>query len=113
MQSTSAGKQQFAVRLPLTSDDAKLSPAAVQAPFTNDAGEKLYVLPGQTLKVGQALEISANYIVRLPQSPKPKTAYDYILPVAIGLLAVAVVALLVLFLRSRPETDDEEDPDDE
>lgn len=102
VQTSAADKQDFSVKMPLVSDDVRITPAPLGKPLVNREGEKLYTLPAQKLKAGEKFVVSADYVPQLPQTTAPKTAWDYAIPVTLGLLGVAVVALLVVMLRSRP-----------
>ena len=72
VQTTPAPLEQFAVKLPLTSDDPNIGPKPIGVPSVNGAGEKLYLLPDQKLKVGETLTITVDYVPRLPQTAEPK-----------------------------------------
>jgi hypothetical protein len=105
VQSAPAPSQGFAVKMVATTGDVKAEPAAEAAPQVNATGEKLYSLPSTTLAVGQTQRISVTFVrgVAGTAAAQPVSGGDgsTVLSVLFGLLAAAVVALVIVAARSK------------
>lgn len=113
VQTVPAAAEQFAVKVPAASDDVRVKPEPAGEPFTNGTGDKLYQLRPVTLDVGGKYELSADYRAGYPEVETPKSPFDYVLPVTLGLLGVAVVGLVVVAYRSRSGASAGEDEDED
>jgi hypothetical protein len=105
VQSAPAPSQGFAVMIVATTGDVKTEPAFEGAPQVNATGEKLYSLPSTTLAVGQTHRISVSFVrgtaVSTPVQPVSGGDGSPVLTVLFGLLAAAVVALVIAAARSK------------
>ncbi len=102
-QSVPSAGVSFAVRVPAGVEAVRISPKAPGDPQTNSSGEKLYTLTDQVLKPGDTSRVEVRYrrlgIEGTSGSPG-------LLPILLGLLAVAVVILVAAIViqnrRSAP-----------
>jgi len=105
-QSAASKAVSFAVRVPAAVEDVRVDPEAPAAPQMNSVGESLYTLADQVLQVGDTSKIEVAYkragTGTAPQGPGA-------LPILLGLLAVAVIALVAaLALQNRKRSSGEE-----
>jgi len=106
VQSVASKAVSFAVRIPAAVEDVRIDPEAPAAPQMNSVGESLYTLADQVLPVGEVSSIEVAYkragTGTAPEGPG-------VLPLLLGLLAVAVIALVAaLAVQSRKRSSGEE-----
>ena len=98
LNTTDAGTYTFSVRLEPKVSDIKITPAPEGAPQTNADGESLYSLTPLRLEKDGTFDIEVAY-TRGGTATSSGGAMSPILLVAIGLLVIAVVALIVVVAR--------------
>jgi len=90
-QSAPSKSVSFAVRVPATVEDVRITPEAPGEPQMNSVGESLYTLADQVLKPGDESKVEVAYkragTASTSEGPQ-------VLPILLGLLAVAVLALV-------------------
>jgi hypothetical protein len=77
--------------------DVETTPQTAGEVRTNEIGESLYPLAGLRVPEGGAYVISAEW----NRGGEATNRADFVLPLVLGLLAVAVIALVVVFARER------------
>ncbi len=93
------GEVWFSVRIPASGFEVRIEPEAPGEPLVNERGEKLYTLSPVSLSEGQEYQIIAGY--GPPGSGRPEGGGVGILYVLLGLLAVAIAALVVALTVQR------------
>ncbi len=101
-QSVPTGDVVFSVRIPASGETVEIDPMPVGSPRVNEAGERLYTLRPVVLPEGQSFTVTAAFGPR--GAGTPAGGVPPVLVVLLGLLAVAVAALLVALARSRRST---------
>lgn len=93
-QSAPSKSVSFAVRVPAAVEDVRITPEAPGEPQMNSVGETLYTLADQVLEPGEESKVEVAYkrAGTATTSEEPQ-----ILPILLGLLVVAVLALVVAF----------------
>ncbi len=106
IQSVASKTVSFAVRAPAAVQDVRITPEPPGEPQMNTAGEQLYTLADMVLRPGDTAKVDVRY-TRAGSAPQ-STGPD-VLPILLGVLAVAIVALVVaLMLQSKKRTQNEE-----
>jgi hypothetical protein len=101
VQSAAADITQFAFKLPPDTGGVKTTPAFKGAPATNAAGEKLYIVADQKLKVGDRFTAVISYDKTAQPVVPVAQPRNTLLEVLVALLAVGLVALALLVVRQR------------
>ncbi len=104
VQTAPADTVSFSFKVPVLASDVRTNPAYVGTPDVNSTGEKLYSLVPRPLATGSALKVSVDYLIASTSSSVPAQR-DLLLPILVGLLVIAVVALAVVALRQRTSTE--------
>jgi hypothetical protein len=94
----------FSVRVPANVSDVTIDPAPTGDPARNSAGEALYTLPARELETGAAQKLSISYSVGSSQGSRQggeALSRSTILAILLGLIAVAVAALVFVLSRQR------------
>ncbi|TDB38895.1 MAG: hypothetical protein D9V44_04260 [Actinobacteria bacterium] len=94
---TEAGTYTFSVRIEPNVRDLEITPAAEGAPQTNADGETLYTLTPVRLEKDGTFSIDVSY----RRGAGATGSVSPLLYVALGLLAVTLVALVVVLLKQR------------
>ncbi|MGB4592424.1 MAG: hypothetical protein WBI63_01440 [Coriobacteriia bacterium] len=103
---TEDGTYTFSVALEAGAGDVKITPAPGGDPLSNEAGETLYTLTPVRLTKGQPFEINVVYKRGAGSAGSTGGGANIPLLVAIGALAVAVIALVAVLARQRMITAD-------
>ncbi len=103
LQTVATGEISFGVRIPPRNVDVRLRPDASGPPQTNSAGESLYTLTSVRLEPGSEYAVSVAYR-RAGITASPGSG-SLLMPVLLGALAVAVVALFVVARSQRVRAD--------
>lgn len=99
VQTVETGDVTFSVRVPASAGTVTIDPVPVGDPRVNDAGERLYTLRPAVLAPGDTFTVTAAYG---PEGAGGGSGSDFpVLPVLLGLLAVAVAALVLALAKSR------------
>lgn len=99
MQSLPTAGLSVAWRIPAGTGDVELTPEAPDAPQSNQSGERLYTLRGVAPQVGDELTFVAAY--GRAGAPASEGSGIGLVPVLLGLLALAVIALLMAVSMQR------------
>ncbi|PKQ37116.1 MAG: hypothetical protein CVT59_09365 [Actinobacteria bacterium HGW-Actinobacteria-1] len=94
---TDAGTYTFSVRIEPGIRDLEISPAAEGSPQTNADGETLYTLAPVRLEKDGKFSIDVSY----RRGAATTSSISPLLYVALGLLAVTLVALVIVLLKQR------------
>jgi hypothetical protein len=99
MQTVATGDVVFSVRVPASAGTVSIDPMPVGDPRVNQAGESLYTLRPAVLAVGDSFTVTTAYG---PAGAGGGQGTDFpLIPVLLGLLAVALVALVLALAKSR------------
>ncbi len=99
VQSVETGDVTFSVRVPASAGTVTIDPLPVGDPRVNQDGEKLYTLRPAVLAPGDTFTVTTAYG---PQGAGGGSGSGFpVLPVLLGLLALAVAALVIVLLQSR------------
>jgi len=96
----------FAVRVPAGVENVRTTPEAPGEPQTNQAGEKLYTLADMVLEPGDTTKVDVVYNRVGLESSSDST--PGVLPILLGLLAAALVALVAAIAIQKRKTSAEE-----
>jgi hypothetical protein len=101
VETVATGPMHVAFKLPAVASDVKTTPAYTGQPQANEQGERLYILPERTLKVGEKFTASVDYLPRMAVPESPTGGRDLLVPGLIALLVAVVAILLFLVARQR------------
>lgn len=96
----------IAWKLPAGISDVSFDPDAPGQPAMNEVGESLYTLAPLTLQPGDSMSFSASYVHADAQSDSGSGIG--VMPILIGALIIALVALVIVAMRQRQNVDYEE-----
>jgi len=99
VQSVESSQTVFSVRLPAGLSAVKITPAPDGKPVENDSGELLYELPSQTLPVGGAQKVTLSYSTVPASEPETGLSANTIVASLLGVLVLALVALVIVVRR--------------
>lgn len=98
-QSVDTGDVVFSVRVPAGVGEVSIDPMPVGDPLVNEAGESLYTLSPVMLTAGDSFTVTTTYG---SSSDEAGSVFDSpLLPVLLGVLAFAVLALVLAVARGR------------
>jgi hypothetical protein len=100
VQTAPADVTAFALRVPATASKLKIDPQPRGEPRKNSAGESLYTLPSKELKLGQKVKVTFSFDTALPSAKAPMEPTTKLIIALVVLLVLAVLGVVVLFLRS-------------
>lgn len=98
VQTVPTGDVVFSVRIPASAGSVEIDPDPVGSPRVNDAGEQLHTLRPAVLTEGQTFTVTAAFGSGAAESPGSESPLLWVL---LGMLAVAVGALLLVIARQR------------
>lgn len=98
---TEEGTYTFSVALEAGAGDVKITPAPGGDPLSNELGETLYTIPPVRLTKGQQFAITAVYKRGAGSADTSGGGANVPLLVALGALAVAIIALVAVLMRQR------------
>jgi len=99
VQSVTSSETLFSVRLPAGLSEVKITPKPEGEPVENDSGELLYELPSQVLKAGEAQTVTLSYSTVPEVEPDTGLSANTIIFSLLGVLGLAIVALVVVVRR--------------
>ena len=98
-QTVATGDVVFSVRVPASAGTVSIDPMPVGDPRVNQAGESLYTLRPAVLAEGDSFTVTTAYG---PAGAGESQGTDFpLIPVLLGLLALALVALVLALARNR------------
>lgn len=103
VQSAPAKLTGISIRMPAGAAEVSITPKPSGTPDRNSNGEALYPLVSRQFKVGEATTVSASWklIPVATQTPSQTPGATNPVPIIIGLLAAAVVALVAVLFWQR------------
>jgi len=99
VQSVTSSETLFSVRLPAGLSAVNITPKPEGAPVENDSGELLYELPSQVLAAGEAQTVTLSYSTLPAVAPETGPSVNTIIFSLLGVLGLAIVALVVVVRR--------------
>ena len=99
VQSVESSSTVFSVRLPGGVSGVKIKPAPDGKPVESDSGELLYALPSKVLPVGGAQQVTFSYSTVPEGEPDVRPSANVIMASLLGILALAIVALVLVVRR--------------
>jgi hypothetical protein len=99
VQTVPTGDVVFSVRIPASTGSVEIDPMPVGSPRTNDSGERLYTLRPAVLTEGQTFSVTS--VFGPPGTEGSTGSQPPLLWVLLGVLAVALAALVLTVVRQR------------